>query len=161
MITIKPTEAQKDKAIRLSKQLGSLKNSITKGEGNYAGLLAEIIMVDYLQGKHQSCRNYDIVLDGGKTVDVKTKRTTVYPKEYYACTIPKTSANQKCDIYVFCRYNTKNEHVYICGYIDKSTFFDRAHFGKKGEKDPYNTLVYKADCYEVAINDLKSIEDLL
>ena len=31
--------------------------------------------------------DYDLVLDDGTTVEVKTKKTTVEPKKYYECSV--------------------------------------------------------------------------
>ena len=50
---------------------------------------------------------------------------------------------------------------FILGGILKEDFFDKAEFWKKGIIDPTNGYQVKADCYNIKINQLQSIKDLV
>ena len=92
-ITNDMIESCKEKA----KSIGKLKNSITNGKGNLSGVLGE-----YLAHKHlprsiwKNTFDYDLV-ENGVRIDVKTKRCTSAPKDFYDCSIAETSLHQKCD----------------------------------------------------------------
>ena len=153
MRTVKPTEDQKKEAHRKAKQMGSIKNSITKGEGNAAGFLAELVVANLLGADLKSTKDYDLVLPDGKTVDVKTKRTKVPPRDYYECSIAKTSLHQKCDYYVFTRC-LPDGTIYILGDCAQDDYFSRAKKLKKGQKDGDNGFTVKADCFNLPISEL-------
>ena len=155
MIKLEPTEEQKDKAIKEAKEMGAIRNSIRKGAGNAIGFLSEIMLSEYLQCERQPCKDYDILWNGMK-VDVKTKETTVPPKNYYDCSIAKTSTHQRCDAYLFTRYIKKGS-LYVLGWISKEDFFNKARFLRKGDIDGDNDFVVKADCYNLSIIELNEV----
>lgn len=161
MITIKPTENQKNHAAVISKEMGKLKNSFMKGTRNYDGILGEITGLDYVGADKKSCKDFDGILKDGRTVDVKTKRTKVEPKPFYDCSISEFSLHQNCDIYLFTRYNNHSDVVYLLGYLPKSDFFSKAKKYNKGDIDPSNNMQFKTTSYNVPISDLYPIEDLL
>jgi len=68
------------RANTLAKSMGTLNNSILRGEGNVAGFVGEVILAELLQADHRNTYDYDFILPSGRTVDVKTKQTTVEPK---------------------------------------------------------------------------------
>jgi hypothetical protein len=154
--TIIPTKKQKDKARELAKEMGHIRNSITKGEGNFAGFLAEVVVADMLGVKRSPTKDYDLTLDDGRTVDVKTKRTTVAPKPYYDCSIAATSTHQDCDMYIFTRY-IEGGALYVLGDCSKDDYFNRARLLKRGDKDGDNGFVVKADCYNLPISELTNL----
>ena len=94
MITLTPTNEQKEKALAESAEMGAIRNSIRKGAGNAVGFLAEIMLADYLDCERTPCKDYDLTWNG-ITIDVKTKETTVPPKDYYDCSIAETSLHQQ------------------------------------------------------------------
>jgi|TARA_R110000803_G_scaffold205623_1_gene272419 hypothetical protein len=152
--TVSPTEEQTALAKKKAKDMGSIKNSITKGEGNVSGFISEIVVSEVFNARYTPCKDYDLVLPTGETIDVKAKRTTVYPKDYYECSIAKTSLHQKCDMYFFTRYDERNNLLYLLGGVYQDDFFKKAKFLKKGQKDGDNGFIVKADCYNLAIKDL-------
>ena len=160
MRTIIPTDEQKKLAHKLAKQMGSIRNSITRGEGNAAGFLGEIVVSDLLGIDREATKDYDMVMSDGRTIDVKTKRTTVIPKKYYDCSIASTSTHQNCDYYVFTRC-MKDGTIYILGDCGKDDYFNRARFLKKGEQDGDNGYVVRADCYNLPISELTNELSLL
>jgi len=107
-----------------------LKGSITKGKGNMFGALGEIVVCDLFKSRgldvdFNSTYDYDLIINGNK-VDVKTKRTTVVPKDYYLCSISSFNTRQKCDYYFFLRINENMEDCYLLGWKSKEDFFHEA-----------------------------------
>ena len=114
MEKIKITNLMLIKARQKSIELGKLKNSILNGNGNFAGFLGEFIVAKKLtNGRIRNTYNYDIELNSGLTVDVKTKQTTVNPLPNYDCSVAKYNTKQTCDIYCF----TRILKDYSCGWI--------------------------------------------
>ena len=150
-----------NKAKTKANQMGKLNNSITKGQGNIAGFLGGEIVLNYLNENDNNSYDYDLVLKDGRKVDVKTKRTTVKPRTNYDCSVAAFNTKQKCDVYIFCRILNDMSRGWILGYKDKKDYFDEARFMKKNQIDPANNFRVKADCYNVAIEDLESIDNLV
>jgi hypothetical protein len=141
---------------------GALNNSITKGEGNIIGALGEVVLFDYFTNsgfstKFDSNFNYDITVDRFK-VDVKTKRTTVEPKEHFYCSIPASNTKQACDLYFFARVTEDFKYCYLLGFKDKQKFFEESIFKKKGEKG-MNGFKFLTDCYNLEISKLSKFRD--
>ena len=86
MIYVPITSSMKRIATRNANRMGRIRNSITRGQGNSYGFLGEQITQLVLggeivnKGKKYNV-DYDLVLDDGTTVEVKTKKTTVEPKK--------------------------------------------------------------------------------
>ena len=150
-----------NKAKAKANQMGTIKNSITKGQGNIAGFIGEEIVLNYLNEKDNNSYDYDLILKDGRKVDVKTKRTTVKPRTNYDCSVAAFNTKQKCDVYIFCRILNDLSKGWILGYKDKEDYFNEARFMKKNEIDPANNFRVRADCYNVAIEDLESIDNLV
>ena len=49
---------------------------------------------------------------------------------------------------------------WILGYKTKEEYFKEANFLKQGQIDPSNNYTVKADCYNLKIKNLHSIENL-
>ena len=95
---------------------------------------------------------YDLVLPDGRRIDVKTKRSTVVPKEHYDCTVTDFQIDYDCDGYIFVRVLRTYEKGWVLGYISKDDFKKNCIFKKRGERDGKYT--YKHSCYNVRIDDL-------
>lgn len=147
------------KANILSKEMGQLKNSITKGKGNIHGFLGEIIVSKFLGVEINNTYDYDMVFNDTK-IDVKTKRVTTSPKDYYECSVADLNTKQKCDVYVFTRILKDMTQGWILGFVNKKEYFSKATFLKKGQVDPSNNWKVSTDCYNLPINKLHNIEDL-
>lgn len=156
IIQVKITEDQIKLAEKKSKEMGALKESITKGEGNIAGFLGEILFVDYFGGVVENTYDYDVIINNTK-VDVKTKRTTVPPEPHYLATVADFNTKQNCDIYYFVRVNIEEKKGYLLGGLTKKQFYKKSSFNKKGEIDPSSDFgwTFKADCYNIPISRLK------
>tara|TARA_Y100000296_G_C4985864_1_gene162951 strand:- start:35 stop:526 length:492 start_codon:yes stop_codon:yes gene_type:complete len=156
---IKILETHIEQAEKMSKQMGHLNNSITKGKGNIIGFLGEIIVANYLNIILKNTYDYDLVYKN-KKIDVKSKRVTTPPKAYYECSIAALNTKQKCDLYVFTRIKNDLSAGWILGYLEKDKYLKDSKFLKKGEIDLDNNWKVITDCYNLPINKLKDIEEL-
>ena len=134
-------------------EMGKLKNSITKGEGNVVGFLGEIVAANYIKAKIENTHDYDIVKNNLK-IDVKTKKCSSKPKDHYECSISEYNTKQKCDIYLFVRILNDNSKAWLCGMIGKKDFFKRSKFYPKGFVDQSNNMKFHCDTYNMKIKDL-------
>jgi hypothetical protein len=94
----------------------------------------------------------------GKRIDVKTKRCNTPPKTYYDCSVAAHGSKQDCDSYVFVRIKIDGTRAWVLGEIDKRDFYKNATHHRRGDVDPDNGFVFKADCYNLAISELQDIE---
>ena len=147
------------KARILAEDMGQLKNSITKGQGNIYGFLGEIIVSKFLGIELSNTYDYDMILNNTK-IDVKTKRVNTPPKDYYECSVAGLNTKQQCDVYVFTRILKDMTTGWILGYLNKEDYFKKSTFLKKGEIDPSNNWKVSTDCYNLSINKLNNIGDL-
>jgi hypothetical protein len=154
MIEINITQDMLDKAHNKSEEMGRLNNSITKGKGNLVGFLGEQIALQVLGGTWSNTYDYDLVTPDNKKVDVKTKQTTVTPLPYYECSVAKFNTSQKCDLYAFVRVKNTRDVGWFLGCMEHDEYYEKATFLKKGEVDPSNNFVVRADCYNLKIEDL-------
>ena len=154
MIEVEITEAMLKEARFKSEEMGIINNSIEKGEGNLVGFLGELAAQKILGGKIENTYEYDLVLVNGKKVDVKTKKTSVAPKDYYDCSIANYNTRQECDEYCFVRVKDSLDIAWVLGHISKEEYFKKARFLKKGEQDGNNGFIVKADCYNLQIKEL-------
>ena len=153
------TKQNIQQAQTLAEEMGQLKNSITKGQGNIHGFLGEIIVSKFLDIEISNTYDYDMIFNNIK-IDVKTKRVTTPPRDYYECSVANLNTKQRCDIDVFTRILKDMTQGWILGYINKEDYFKKSTFMKKGEVDPSNNWKVSTDCYNLPINKLNNIEDL-
>ena len=160
MLIVEITQEQIERAKKLY-PFNELRGSITNGKSNLYGALGEIIVHDLCKGNglnvdFNSTYDYDLIIDGYK-VDVKTKRTTVKPKDNYLCSISSFNTKQKCNFYFFVRINENLKQGYLLGYKSKSKFFSESTFNKKGDVD-VNGWLFKDDCYNLKISQLNKFK---
>jgi len=158
MIEITPTPEQIKEARLLSGNTVGLQGSITRGGGSPAGALGEILVRDYLDYVQAPTPHYDLYTDQGIRIDVKTKRCTSAPRLFYECSIAAHGTKQKCDEYIFVRVLNNLQKAWLLGRIPKDEYFDRAVRHKKGERDESNGFTFKADCYNLPIEELWPIQ---
>jgi len=145
-----------------------LNNSITQGKGNLVGFIGEE-MFRTLKGGEYSAEDgshfdYDIVMESGKKVDVKTKSCTSAPSGRYNASIAAYNTKQECDIYAFMRVEVDREtkiptgRAWYMGATLKQHFFEDADFFRKGDVDPESDFGwrFRADCYNLKYDDLRS-----
>ena len=136
-------------------EMGKLRNSITSGAGNIAGFIGEAIAQQVLGGKLDNTYDYDLVLEDGTKIDVKTKQTSVKPLDSYDCSIANLNTKQQCDYYAFVRIKNDFTVGWYLGVYEKQQYMLDAVFMKRGTIDPSNGYVVKSDCYNLKINQLK------
>ena len=136
-------------------EMGRLRNSIINGAGNIAGFIGEAIAQQVLGGELSNTYDYDLVLPSGKTVDVKTKQTSVKPLVTYECSIAALNTTQECDYYAFIRVKNDFTVGWYLGMYDKKQYMEDAIFMKKGTVDSSNGYTVKSDCYNLKISELK------
>ena len=148
-----------------AEEMGKLNNSITKGDGNIAGFLGEFIAAREIGAEVDNSYQHDLRF-GTTTIDVKTKRCTSKPRDFYECSIAAYNTKQKCDIYVFTRllwHKAKPqvwERGWLLGWLPKKEYFEQATFLKKGQVDPSNNYTVKADCFNLKISCLNDMGTL-
>ena len=142
--------------------IGRIKNSITKGDGNYVGRLGELALAKHLGVEVEDHKDYDLIYNDSK-VEVKTKRRATKPKSNYTVNIASTSRHQKPDTYAFLsvEYSDRDSggnysdllKIWLCGYKSAEQFFEEAEFWPKGTPDP---PFFKAhsDMYVMKIGEL-------
>lgn len=155
MVEIEVDDDMLLKARRKAAEMGTLRNSITGGGGNIAGFIGEAIAQKVLGGALLNTYDYDLVLDNGTKIDVKTKQTSVKPLDTYDCSIASLNTKQECDYYCFVRVKKDLTIGWYLGVYSKKKYMEDAVFMKKGMIDPANGYVVRSDCYNLKINKLK------
>ena len=145
-------------AIKRSKKLGRLHNSITKGAGNIIGYIGQALVARHLKAQDADTFEYDVVKDGIR-YEVKSKSCTSKPRPDYDCSVSGANAEQECDYYVFVRVMQDFSKAWILGKKKPKKYFKEARFCKKGEKDEKSHLgwKFKGDCYNLDIASLDPI----
>ena len=163
MIEVKITEQMKRRAWKKAREMGKLKNSITKGAGNIAAFLGEEVANVIIKGVIENTYDYDIIDSSGITYDVKTKRCTSEPKPEYECSVANFNTKQNCSRYVFVRIeniNGKWGRAWVLGYMPKEEYFQKAKKLTKGQRDGSNWFKVKSDCYNVRIDELYNFGEI-
>ena len=161
MIEVPITQEMKKRAWRKAREMGVIRNSILKGKGNIAGFLGEEIANQLIQGEINNTYDFDIsyaTKSRTTTYDVKTKRCTSAPKPFYECSIAAYNTKQKCDRYAFVRVEYvlgKWGRAWVLGWLSHDEYFEKAVALQKGDIDPSNGYIVKADCYNVKISDIR------
>ena len=159
MIEIPINDDYMNRAREKASTVGILQGSITGGTSNVVGAIGEIIVADSIEAKQMNTYDYDLVKDGMR-IDVKTKRCNSKPKPFYDCSVALHGTKQDCDAYVFVRILTDLTKAWILGGISKQSFYKEATLYRKGDIDYNNGYTFKADCYNLPIEDLYEISSL-
>mgnify|MGYP003651875206 FL=1 len=157
MIQVKITPDIIARAKKKAASVGILQGSITGSLSNVVGAIGEVIVKDYVGGTDANNKDFDLLV-GNKRVDVKTKRCNTTPSPNYDCSVSAHGTKQDCDSYVFVRILTDHSKAWILGEIPKQTFYTKATRYKVGDVDPSNGFVFKADCYNLAIQELEQVD---
>ena len=143
-------------------ELGSLKDSIRKGQGNFVGYLGELAVAEYIGAERHDTYNSDLKKDG-ITIEVKTKQCSSKPTLDYEASIAITSKKQRPNMYMFTRIEMNKGEViaiWLCGQISYEDYFRKARFLEKGDKDPQPNnpdWKVKQSCYNLIYRDLNKI----
>ena len=157
MIEIDITKDMIEQCKAKAEDIGRLKNSITEGQGNLAGIVGEYIVHKYLKDSEwQNTYDYDLI-ENNKKIDVKTKRCSSKPRDNYDCSVAETSLHQDCDEYIFVRILNDLSKAWILGRMGRDAFFKKAKHMKKGQVDKSNNFTVHANCYNLIIKELDKI----
>jgi hypothetical protein len=152
------TDQMREIAHKKAKEMGTLRNSISNGDGNVIGFLGELAAWSIIGGKLANTYDYDIVLKDSRTVDVKSKRAKVVPLPYYECSVAAYNIKQKCDFYCFVRVTNEYDKAWVLGMVEKDRFYKMANYVPKGSIDGDNRFEIKDNCYNLKIQELDDAE---
>jgi hypothetical protein len=158
MITITPSLDQVNRAAKLY-EFQILNKSLTQGDGNAAGAIAEICFLDYFSsiGKeifHAQHHDYDFIMNK-KKIEIKATRVNNPPRLLHQFKLPCDHYDQQCDFYCCIYVMNDFSKVFINGYISKKDFFDNAILHLEGETE--NNFTYKCDTMTMTISQLKPL----
>ena len=141
-------------AERRSEQMGILDSSRTKGKGNLAGFVGEILTAECSGGIIIDNFDYDLKI-GSLKVDVKTKSCSSAPKPHYLCSVMEYQLKNEADGYYFCRVNLSTKEAWLLGYCSKQKLLEKGFFAKKGSPD--GNFTFKEDCWNIKISELEDL----
>ena len=180
------TKEQYKRAVERAKQhpdRSTDNQSITRGRGLITGCLGEIIVEDFLEHV-SSCDdneramkdkfNFDILLDDGTTLEVKSKGHSVSDcPSFYDCSVSAINPRQKADYYVFVRIHGKrlknmygfdhsnSSKAWICGIKAKHDMIQPQRLMKRGtvvQNSSSFNYVAKSSCYQIKISQLEPLK---
>ena len=158
MITITPSLDQVNRAAKLY-EFKILNKSLTEGDGNAAGAIAEICFLDYFSsiGKdiiHAKHYDYDFIMNK-KKIEIKATRVNNPPRLLHRFKLPCDQYNQQCDFYCCIYVMNDFSKVFINGYISKKDFFDNAILHLEGDKE--HNFTFRCDTKTVTLAELKPL----
>lgn len=159
ILQIPTTKDQVKRAQTLADEMGTLKNSITRGKGNVLGFLGEIVLADHFGWKQANTYDYDLLMPNGKTVDVKSKQCRSIPLPHYECSISSYNTKQACDYYAFNRIKSDLSVLWFAGLKSKELYFTQATKKHKGEVDPSNGFMFRSDCFNLPLSELQEYSE--
>ena len=180
------TEEQYQRAVERAKShpdRSTDPQSITRGHGLVTGLLGEIIVEDYLRDQiaatdddERDMRdklNYDIKLQDGTTLEVKSKGHSVLTcPNWYDASVSAINSRQDADYYVFVRIHgrklrdcygfdhSKSRKAWICGIVKKEDMIQKKRLMKRGtviRNSSYFDFKAKSNCYQIQIYELEPL----
>ncbi len=104
----------------------------------------------------------DYVING-KKIDIKTMTRKCPVKDFYVHNFVGYQAQFEVDYYIFASFNTSNDVLSICGYVDKDTLFERAEFfpiGTMRTRSDGTQFQTRAPLYEIRQDALFQVNDL-
>lgn len=161
MIEVEITPELIERAKKKTATVGVLQGSITGSASHVVGAIGELIVADLTGATEASTHDYDLLLDG-RRIDVKTKRCRTRPFPHYDCSVAAHGSKQDCDSYVFVRIRIGGQEygtrAWVLGEINKTDFYTKATKYKRGDVDPANGFLFKADCYNLPISELSDVK---
>ena len=129
-----------DEAEQIVAEKPKMAKTVAKSIAAQIGYLGELVAMEYLQliecgFTYVDKWEYDIVLDNGATVDVKTQQRMYLPEEWHSCQIHEyQQSHQRPDYYLFVSLHATNRSesirrfskAHILGSIDIPTFKKKA-----------------------------------
>jgi len=152
-----------ERARHRAEAMGSLPNSVIKGQGNLTGFLGEEIVMESAK-KRRNVKllddyNGDLLING-RIIEVKSQvqRVERMPAPNYLVNVLSESVHQTPEFYIFTRILERTDYYYphgwICGTISATEFFGKAVLRKKGHRNEDNGFTTHTDCYMLPIKEL-------
>lgn len=168
MIHIETSAYTRALARKEAKEMGALKNSLTKGRGNAIGMLGEILAHRFLGGKRVGSTNrfYDIVTPSGLRVDVKTTCMVLTPRKHHLARAYYKECEReflatKCDAYFFVRACRTLRSAYLVGWLSAEDFAGKADFTPEGSINPHDKRVVQSPEFTIPLRMLNAPEELV
>lgn len=156
MLKIKIRSEIIESARKRADKIGPNRRKIQSGSELY-GMIGEELFLSNYGGTLVDSQNYDIYHPIIGKIDVKSKKCSFEPKPEYECSVAAYQIGKpECEYYVFYRVESRLNYAWYCGIMSIKDFKKVAIFHKKGDKD--GNFLYKADCYNVNINQLYDID---
>lgn len=130
----------------------SSKDSILKGEGTLAGVVAEIYSAKYFDAGLGESFQFDIQ-KSGRLGEVKTHRRNVIPRAHYMVRVCKKNDRQQCHTYIFCSILFDLSRLWIVGLMPREEFFQTAQEIEVGTKQD-DGFIAKESCWQLRIAEL-------
>ena len=108
----------------------------------------------------QPGEGYDLIYKGMK-VDVHSQSTEGRPNvsDYPVwLRLDEYNKEQNCDVYVFCRTQLRRKRLWICGWLYRDEFYEKAVYKEKGQRAGCRPCPY--DSWRVRIIHLRRLEEL-
>jgi hypothetical protein len=163
-IEIEITPEMTARAQEKAQEMGELRNSIRRGQGNLAGFLGEeVVLAAWSGSESHNTFQHDITFED-VTFEVKTKDRTVEPRADYEASVANFNTRQQADFYVFVslfrpKGTQEYQRGYVIGVIEKEAYKQQANFLRVGDTDPSNGWRVSADCYNLPYEKLVSFKD--
>lgn len=153
-------------------------NSHRKGDANLIGCIGEILFERLLTHfeieftDHREGTEYDYIVGGQYTVDVKTKDRTVAPRIDFDNSVPLYNhEHQRPDYYYFVSLfrdskassagAARFETGFLLGGIDIDTLETKGKRWEAGQTDPTNGTTFWTACINVSMQELIPNKDLI
>lgn len=160
-IKVTVSEAGRAAAARRAAAMGPLRNSIRQGGGNETGFLGEAAFCEAVGPAARLVDRYSHDIELAEVrVEVKTKECTSPPKRHYECSVARFNDRQACSIYVFARRLRGTAEVWLLGWALAREIKGSWTAHRKGDVDPANGFVFKADCWNAPISALRPVSEL-
>jgi len=157
-ITDKMLSEAKSRNEKFQKKYGNIGTHRTdKTKQRMTGYIAEAA-IKYLCGIDYSDDDSVDFTYGQITLDSKAQGCNSAPKDYYVATLYEEQKNRDVDYYVFSRVKNDWSRAWICGFISKNLFFDKAELIPAGTKN--NNFVYDQSRFEIQYKNLQPIQNI-
>jgi hypothetical protein len=148
-----------EQAMQRAALMGALPNSITRGEGNIAGMIGELIVLKAYPLIYAPTFDFDLKTRGGATIDVKTTPTAVTPKPYHAGNVATVTRMQDVSFYLFVRVLEDYSRGWVLGSCTPEQLKMRGTHFRKDQRDPSRpSFTYSADCWSIKIEKLNPLK---
>ncbi len=102
--------------------------------------------------------NGDFISVSNVVIDVKTQEVAYMPQDDWRCEVTSEQINRPSDIYVFSKLFSKENRLYVVGWITKNNFKEKAQYREPGTLLKGKPVHYPK--YDVTIDELNELGTL-